>query len=524
MTTNLIALSAMLTLLCLASATCTVPTGIKDPSIFAAIPPQTKSPTDSVFFEHVLFATAAGASFEAPIQFHSVQSTISTVYNTMGAFEDLAIDVWGSEQPVRFCKDAPNFALYRSVTLAYICNMAFKDFFRSSAIDYDDVVTPWGIDPSLCFDDNKPDACADISTPWGLAFYRYNEIRDWISRDGWNRDGSLNRQFNRVPFQDWTKKPYIPKNTPWKLRNGERWQPLLEDNGNGFMFYQEHVVPHIGQFGRSFFVDDESFCSWTAPDPKYNFRRELDDLIARSAAMAEDDVVKAKVQIFDNKVSSLLALQVFLLFAKGVQGDSWEFIEADLVGSMSLYESGLLVWKEKISHDKIRPPTRLTRDRSGRNIMAYAGPHQGKRSMPAEDWEPYIRTMPHSEYPSGSACFCTVFANAMTQFFGSDKFIGQGGPVPLTLSVDAGKSIVEPGLPASNVTLSYSSWSEVARDCSQSRLDGGMHFKAAVTAGEALCAPLGQMAFDTVKALSSGVKPAFLQDFDKPLQKERRCR
>ena len=34
--------------------------------------------------------------------------------------------------------------------------------------------------------------------------------------------------------------------------------------------------------------------------------------------------------------------------------------------------------------------------------------------MNAEDFEPYIRTMPHAEYPSGSSCVCEGFRRAMT--------------------------------------------------------------------------------------------------------------
>lgn len=41
-------------------------------------------------------------------------------------------------------------------------------------------------------------------------------------------------------------------------------------------------------------------------------------------------------------------------------------------------------------------------------VEAYAGPGQGVQVMKASEWEPFIRTMPHSEYPSGSACICEV--------------------------------------------------------------------------------------------------------------------
>lgn len=57
--------------------------------------------------------------------------------------------------------------------------------------------------------------------------------------DGWNADGSLDRDYNRVPFSDYSKTdsagntwtPYIPKNTPYEVSNwsgdtGRKQAPL----------------------------------------------------------------------------------------------------------------------------------------------------------------------------------------------------------------------------------------------------------------------------------------------------------
>lgn len=41
-------------------------------------------------------------------------------------------------------------------------------------------------------------------------------------------------------------------------------------------------------------------------------------------------------------------------------------------------------------------------------VETYAGPDLGVATIKAEEWEPFIRTMPHSEYPSASACICEV--------------------------------------------------------------------------------------------------------------------
>lgn len=43
-----------------------------------------------------------------------------------------------------------------------------------------------------------------------------------------------------------------------------------------------------------------------------------------------------------------------------------------------------------------------------RSVKTYAGPGQGVKSIKASEWEPFVRTMPHSEYPSASACICQV--------------------------------------------------------------------------------------------------------------------
>ncbi|CAN0334589.1 unnamed protein product, partial [Ectocarpus sp. 8 AP-2014] len=57
-------------------------------------------------------------------------------------------------------------------------------------------------------------------------------------------------------------------------------------------------------------------------------------------------------------------------------------------------------------------------------VEAYAGPDQGVRNVKASEWDPFIRTMPHSEYPSASACVCENardFARQVENFLGNDK-------------------------------------------------------------------------------------------------------
>lgn len=65
-----------------------------------------------------------------------------------------------------------------------------------------------------------------IDTPWGLAKAYVDEINAYMNdNDGWNADGSLSRDYNRVAFEDfsatdsagnsWT--PYVPQNRAYQV-------------------------------------------------------------------------------------------------------------------------------------------------------------------------------------------------------------------------------------------------------------------------------------------------------------------
>lgn len=62
----------------------------------------------------------------------------------------------------------------------------------------------------------------------------------------------------------------------------------------------------------------------------------------------------------------------------------------------------------QVRHDLPRPPSVITSRFGDTLFETYAGPGQGVQMIKASEWEPFIRTMPHSEFPSASACICQV--------------------------------------------------------------------------------------------------------------------
>ncbi|MDQ6759359.1 MAG: hypothetical protein M3Z32_05755 [Acidobacteriota bacterium] len=93
--------------------------------------------------------------------------------------------------------------------------------------------------------------------------------------------------------------------------------------------------------------------------------------------------------------------------------------------------------------------------------------------MNGNDWQPYqaktVVTPPFPQYYSGHI-FSAARAEVLKLVTGSDAF---GGSVKIL----AGSSRVEPGLvPASDVTLSWNTFSDAADEAGISRRYGGIHF------------------------------------------------
>jgi hypothetical protein len=95
--------------------------------------------------------------------------------------------------------------------------------------------------------------------------------------------------------------------------------------------------------------------------------------------------------------------------------------------------------------------------------------------MDGATWFPYqpttFPTPPFPEYSSGHSNFSAAGAEILKRFTHSDRF---GASVTLR----AGSSRVEPGaVPASDLTLSWPTFSEAADQAGISRRYGGIHFE-----------------------------------------------
>jgi len=469
--------------------------------------------------------SAIVTKFETPIQFRTVMYQGNTCYNTAAMYHPSALDIWGRGDK-RICTNKfPSQVEKRAheeVAIAYT--------FAYSAIQLipslNDIVTNL-MDNVLKLPMSNLFDNPEISTPWGLAKANVDDMIEYAKSDGWNSNGSLSHNFNQMPFSDFDYKDYSsylykvnPSSSSSIMRNQHyneeskcvkkwQWEPLLETDGNGYFTKQEHVTPFAGFTGRLYGMTVSEYESFTIPKPNYDYCKEADFVLSETRRMSTDDMKKVELEVYDSKFTSLLPMEINWAIENGVS--SFEFWFNDMTLVTAMYDATLLVWREKVAHNAVRPTTVVHALKGDEEIETYAGPFAGSKKVKGFDWQPYIRTMPHAEYPSGSSCICTAYAETLQLLTGSDET----GTFPARMEFKAGASKIEPGVtPKNDVNIVYTKWSDIQKACSQSRLYGGMHFSKAVPAGEELCTGVASLITKRAELLKIGDVSGALADRD----------
>jgi hypothetical protein len=102
------------------------------------------------------------------------------------------------------------------------------------------------------------------------------------------------------------------------------------------------------------------------------------------------------------------------------------------------------------------------------------------------------------EYPSATAALCGAHAQVLRRFYGTDD-------LGFAVQVPRGSSIVEPGMtPATDMVLSYPTWTDFEQECGLSRFWGGVHFMPAVTEGQELGKQVGDGVYEFVRRRIDG--------------------
>jgi hypothetical protein len=158
--------------------------------------------------------------------------------------------------------------------------------------------------------------------------------------------------------------------------------------------------------------------------------------------------------------------------------------------AIHMFEGGRITWALKGQFMQDRPIQEVRRRYAGMQVASWNGTVDGSQ------WVPYQAanavSPPFPDFPSGHSHFTKAFALTMTKWFGANitkNFISYDMETLFCPSltpnesglfgdfvIGAGTSLVEPGVaPIAPVSLSYSTWDDMANQAGMSRLYGGIH-------------------------------------------------
>ena len=345
------------------------------------------------------------------------------------------------------------------------------------------------------------------------------EIAAELEEDGWN---SLGKQVydaetdsvvpcttNCAPYADITG--YFPKNYPGIKWNDDkyevkgrdkRWQPLLEENGYGSFNRQDHVTPHIGYTAKTMLIQEFQ----EAEAPNYDYKAEADLVVNRLQEVVSDESRISALRDFDKKLIVRGIIQKSFRTQFGSQ--SFEDYIMYLAGLSAVeHDAVIQAWREKVRFDGVRPTTVIQRWNDD-VINTYNGDPTSTepQDIKARDFQSYVRVMPHSEYPSGSASLCTVYAD-FTDLYTKEYFGGSTlelSPVGGEGGMALGCSGDEPFRFGCGASYHVSTMTELVEMCAESRLWGGMHFTKSIEAGKEIMSGVGALGLDYVKTLKNG--------------------
>jgi hypothetical protein len=292
--------------------------------------------------------------------------------------------------------------------------------------------------------------------------------------------------------------------------NDKHWAPLIDSKQTGYFSAQQHITPHFGFKAKTKLydsVDDFPSC----PDPEYDYYAEALSLVEVLKETASDPIKKQKIPFYDNK---LMMINTIESFVRDTHPDTYSFEDELLyIESMSAaeYEALLMAWRQKVVHDLVRPTTVIKR--WGSDILnTFSGDKEmdGPAEIAARDFQSFVRTMPHAEYPSGSSCICTAYAEA-TDAFTMAYFNDTVKNMPVGAAGEGTGFGCDPTQDPAMLVAVGCDWNftvtdmaELIHDCSQSRIWGGFHFPAAVIEGEKMCKGIGLKGAEWEKMIRNG--------------------
>ncbi len=376
--------------------------------------------------------------------------------------------------------------------VSYAAYRALADLFPSERAAFEGLMRQLGYDPSV--------TSTDATSAEGVGNVAAEAVLTFRHADGSNQLGDL------APgsYSDYTG--YQPVNSPSQIVDPNRWQPLLVPDGQGSVTAQRFIAPQWGLVSPFALTSGAQFRPASVPNlyPGAGYNDQAQELIDFSANLTDEQ--KTIVEYWADGPSSELPPGHWALFAQWVAKRDAHTIDDDakmfFALSNAMLDVSIAVWDCKRTFDYVRPITAIRFLKRGTEIRAWGGPFKGTQTILGDYWQAYQTsaqpTPAFPEFSSGHSAFSSAAAEVLRSFTGSDAF---GNSV----TIKAGNSRVEPGaVPASDVNLSWPTFTEAADQAGMSRRYGGIHFKEGDLQSRAMGRVVGAQAWAKARKYFDG--------------------
>lgn len=296
---------------------------------------------------------------------------------------------------------------------------------------------------------------------------------------------------------------YRPVNTPDAIIDPDHWQPLRVGTS-----VQQYVAPHWGQVTPFALTSPSQFRPASGPK-LYALDRAAYELQAQQVVdytASLDDQKKVIAEYWADGPSSELPPGHWCLFAQHVSRRDGHSLSQDVkmffAMTNAIFDGSIAAWEAKRHFDLVRPVTAIHFLFAGRKIPTWPVGNKPPRRIDGAEWRPYqaasVVTPPFPEYVSGHSTFSAAGAEVLARFTGSDTF-------GASTTVRAGSSAVETGVaPATDITLTWPTFSAAADEAGISRRYGGIHFIDGDLDGRSMGRSIGAQAYKRAQAYIDG--------------------
>jgi len=453
-----------------------------------------------------------GSTLGPPMTARALAIAHTCIYDAWAAYDNRALGTRlggllrrpSAERTRANMNQAISFAAYR----------AAADLFPASVSSvFDPLMHGLGYD--------ERDLSTDTSTPTGIGNGAAEAVLDFRHHDGANQLGDEPGGVPGVPYSDYTG--YVPANNPMDVRvpfepgsvaDANSWQPLRYADASGTLVTQAFVGAqwqHVTAFALS---PSSRLRSSTGParygSPDYLAQARA--LLALSAGLTDEHKMIAEYWADGPRSAqppghwNLIAQLVSRRDEHGAHPHGLERdVKLFFALTNALFDASCCAWDNKRAFNSVRPITAIRYLFRGQRVRAWAGPYQGTKMIDGAWWFPYqptsFPTPPFPEYSSGHSTFSAAGAEILRRFTRSDRFHGSA-------RLPAGSSKVEPGaVPATDLTLHWTTFSDAADQASISRRYGGIHFGQGDLDGRATGRIAARLAWQKALAYWEGASP-----------------